>query len=128
MTSEQTNAIFELLEAFPDLETQLFDLFGAYVFGEITGTEYERRTRKICVDRVMTCILTVKQGVKSSTDLINAYFDVARYQTDVLDAAIEWGVDKELLELVLRKKAPSKTPEDRLQLIVPSEVVKRREL
>lgn len=128
MTPEQTDAIIELLEAFPDQEDQLLDLFISYIFGRLPGAEYERKTRKICVEQVMKCILVIKQGAKSYTQLLNAYYDVARYQTDVIDAAIEWGVDSKVLEIVVAKSSLPLSVEDRLRLQVPSDVTKLREI
>jgi len=67
----------------------------------------------------------VKVGKRRIT---HAYYDVARYQTDVLDAAIEWGVAKDILDFVLEHRRVPKTPEDRLILDVPKAVRKKREV
>jgi len=129
MTAEQADAIIELLEAFPDKEDRLLDIFISFIRGEITSTEYERKTRRVCVDQIMKYILTIKQGGKADyANLINAYFDVARYQTDTIDASIEWGVDRVVLQCMLTRLPVPKTPDERLCLTVPQEVVKRREV
>ena len=56
-----------------------------------------------------------------------AYLDVARYQTDVIDAAIEWGVDDEALEFLIEIEPPPTSTEERLGLSVPAELRKLRE-
>ena len=128
MTPEQTAAIIELLEAFPEQEDQLLSLFISYIFGDVPGAEYERKTRKICVEQVMKYISVIKQGAKSYTRMLNAYYDVARYQTNVIDAAIDWEVDPKVLELIVAKLPPPKATEDRLRLKVPNDVTKLREI
>lgn len=128
MTPEQITTLFDLLDSFPKVEDQLMEIFSASLFKEITRAEYGRRTTHLCMDFVKDCILTIKQGVKTDESLTNAYFDVARYQTDIVDAAIEWDTDVRLLGLLLRKRPPPKTPEERLCLMVPIDVTKKREI
>ena len=122
-------ALVELLEAFPDLENELIGLCSAYVFKELSCKDYEQKVRKLCAEFVRHCVMTVKQGVKVDKDRrLNAYFDVARYQTDRIDAAIEWNVDKDVLGFLLKKRPPPENPEERRRLPVPIEVTKKREV
>lgn len=122
-------AFIELLEAFPDLEDELIELYSAYVFKELSSKDFEQKVRKLCAEFVRHCVMTVKQGIKVDRDkrLVNAYFDVARYQTDRIDAAIEWNVDKDVLGFLLKKRPPPENPEERRRLPVPIEVTKKRE-
>jgi len=123
-------SLIDLLEAFPSLETDLMELFSAYVLKEISSKEFEQQVKKLCAEHVRNCVVSIKQGIKSdkSKRLINAYFDVARYQTDRIDAAIEWNVDKDILGFILKRRPPPSKPEDRLKLSVPIEVTKKREI
>ena len=128
MNSELATAVIDLLEMFPSLENELMELFSAYALKEIPSKDFERETKKLCIEYIRKCIQTIKQGVKTDKSLFRAYFDVARYQTDRKDAAIEWGCDEDLLKFILKKRSPPKTPEARLKLLAPSEVTKKREL
>lgn len=128
MSSELTNAVIDLFEMFPELEDDLMGLFSDYVLKEIPTKDFEHDTKRLCVNYVKNCIQTIKQGIKADNSLRVAYLDVARYQTDRIDAAIEWGCDADLLEIILKKRPVPQTPEERHSLIVPLEVTKKREL
>lgn len=123
-------SIIDLLEAFPSLESEIMELFSAYVLKEISSKDFEQQVKKLCAEHVRECVVTIKQGIKAdkSKRLINAYFDVARYQTDRIDAAIEWNVDEDILGFLLKRRPPPTNPEDRLKLSVPIEVSKKREI
>jgi hypothetical protein len=56
-----------------------------------------------------------------------AWFDVARYQTDVMDAALTWDVDPETLQLIVECRPTPQTSDGRQALKVPQEVRKLRE-
>lgn len=128
MTPELTNAVIDLFEMFPSLEDDLMDLFSALALKEITGKDFERSAKLICIDYVKKCIQTIKQGVKTDKSLFRAYYDIARYQTDCKDASIEWESDEDLLRFILRKRPIPQTPQDRHALTAPIEVTKKREL
>jgi hypothetical protein len=121
------NSVIDLLEMFPDMEDEILDLFISFVLNEISSRDFELKAKAKCVNYVKNCILDIRQGVKKKSTLLLAYFDVARYQTDVTDAAIEWDCDENLLKLILKKRPPPETPEERLTLPTPIEVIKRRE-
>jgi len=121
-------SLIDLLEAFPTLEAELMELYSAYVLKEISSKDFEQQVKKLCAEHVRNCVVTIKQGIKAdkSKRLINAYFDVARYQTDRIDAALEWNVDEDILGYMLKRRPPPTNPEDRLKLSVPIEVTKKR--
>jgi hypothetical protein len=125
-----SEAIFELLETFPALEIELLDLYVALVFKEIDLRQYEIEVRRLCMKYITQLVVVAKHGVKADKKrrLVNAYFDVARYQTDRIDAAIEWDVDKYILGLLLERRPPPQDYEERKRLPVPSAVIKKREL
>jgi len=119
------DSLFDLLEAFPTLENQIKDLFTSSLFREITATEFESKVKSCCLAHIKKQTQTIRKGVKKD-NLYKAYYDVARYQTDVKDAADEWGVDEEVLGFILAQRPPPTSPEQRRQLSVPSEVTKKR--
>lgn len=123
-----SNAVIDLLEMFPDFENELLELFCGMVLNEIPSKDFERGAKDKCVVHVKNCIQDIRQNVRRKDVLMLAYYDVARYQTDVKDAAIEWGCDETLLKLIVKKRPPPQTPEERLNLSTPIEVVKRREV
>ena len=121
------DALFEILEAFPTLENQIKDLFTSFLFGEITVTEFDGKVKTCCLAHIKKQTQIIRKGVKKD-NLYKAYYDVARYQTNVKDAADEWGVDEEVLGFILTQRPPPTSPEQRRQLSVPSEVTKKRVL
>jgi hypothetical protein len=74
------------------------------------------------------------RAIKSSRSpealaLVNAYYDVARYQTDVTDATLQWGLKNDyLLQQILDFRPPPITPENRAKLRVPKVVRALREV
>lgn len=130
IVKDGNTALYELLEAFPDFEDDLLDLYSAYVFKELSSKEYKVQVRRMCSEFVRQCVMTVKQGILLDREkrLLNAYYDVARYQTDPVDAGIEWNVEKDILGFLLKRRPPPDTPEERRQLPVPTVVVKKREI
>jgi len=121
------DVVYDLIESFPKLEDPCVDLFSSLVLQEITGKIFEQKVKELYFDRIRKCISTIKQEARNK-NLYHAYMDVARYQTDALDAAIEWQVNINLLNILLERKPVPTTVEDRLALFVPQEVVKKREL
>jgi len=122
------NAIVDLLSAFPNIEQDLMELYVAYVFKEASFRDFGRETRNLCIDYIRECMGDIKRGLMSERKkLLAAYFDVARYQTDRIDAAIEWDVDVDVLGFLLKKRPPPENPEERRKLIVPDEVKIKRE-
>jgi hypothetical protein len=130
LMKQGSEALFEMLEAFPPIETELLDLYIAHVFKELDSQQYELKVRRVCLEYVKRLAVTAKHGVKADKRgrLLNAYFDVARYQTDRIDAAIEWNVDKYVLGLLLERRPPPQDHEERRQLPVPKAVTKKREI
>ena len=63
----------------------------------------------------------------SAVAAINAWYDVARYQTDPTDAALEWGVNEKMLRTMLTHRPAPSLPMDRHALTVPYAVKKARE-
>jgi len=122
-------AIVDLSDTFIDLDDKCMELFSNFVFGEITGKLFDQEIRQLYFDRIRYDILLIKKEIRSKhKNICNAYYDVARYQTDYVDAAIEWNIDKRVLELIIEKRPPPITPEERHALKVPDEVRKKREL
>ena len=120
--------VYELFECFPTLDKQLIELFISFVLKEKISKEFEARSKELCMDYIRALISKIKQEFKTDKSLLNAYYDVARYQTDVKDAIIQWEADEDLLRFILKKRPPPETPEERLKLTLPKEVVKKREL
>jgi hypothetical protein len=125
---ELVDVVYDLFEAFPSLEKQIIDLFISYVLKETMSKEYEVKTKELCFDYIKNIILRIKQEYKNDKSLMNAYYDVARYQTDTKDAAILWSANEDLLCLMLKKRPPPETPLERHKLPVPNEVIKKREI
>lgn len=128
MNRKLCDAIIDLLEMFPTLEKELMDIFCSYALKETTGREFEHDARLLCLGYVKNCIQTIKQETKKDKSLFRAYFDVARYQTDIKDAAIDWQSDETILNFMLKRRPPPATPGERRSLPVPLEVTKKREL
>jgi hypothetical protein len=59
--------------------------------------------------------------------LCNAWYDVARYQTDAVDAKNLWRADEETLRYLLELCPPPETPEERHKLNTPQAVKRQRE-
>jgi hypothetical protein len=129
-SDQGSQALVELLEAFPDLEGSILESYTAYMLKEAAGRDFELDVRRMCTDHVKNLVLAVKHAVMAdkTRSMACAYYDVARYQTDIRDAADFWQVDFDVLRLVLRKRPPPSSPEDRWKLAVPAEVVKKREI
>lgn len=121
------DVVYDLIESFPKFENVCMDLFTSFILQERTGKSFEQEIKQIYFDHIRNCIATIKQEAKNKK-LYYAYMDVARYQTDPLDAAIEWQVNINLLNILLERKPVPTTVEDRLALSVPQEVIKKREL
>jgi hypothetical protein len=128
---EGYNALVELLEAFPSLESELMCLYTDYIFKDVSSRDYEKKVRGLCSEWVTKCITTIKRGISADVEhkkLLSAYLDVARYQTDRIDASIEWNVDADVLGFLLKKRPPPENPEERRQIEVPYSIRKKREL
>lgn len=120
------DGVFDILEAFPDLEPQLKDLIAALVLRETTLTEFESNVKSICLAHIRKQTQAIKKGLKSNDSLLNAYYDVARYMTDPSDAAEEWKVDEEILLFILERRPPPTDPHERTMLETPTKVIKLR--
>jgi len=125
---EASDAAIELLEAFPILEDDLMELLSAFILKEITAREFDRGIRDLCINEIKTIASKIKRSLKADRRVLNAYYDIARYQTDFVDASIEWECDRQMLQFLLKKRKPPLTPEERQQLPVPQEVVNLREI
>lgn len=119
--------VHDLIYAFPSFENACMDLFSAFAIQEINGRVFEQDIKQIYFDHIKNSISIIKQEIKNKK-LYFAYMDVARYQTDPIDASIEWQVNVNLLNILLERKPVPTTVDGRLGLAVPQEVSKKREL
>ena len=127
MSSEYTNTLLDLFDLFPTLEEDFCSLYISCVLKEIDNKTFDSNVKEFLAS-TKNRIQIIKQGIKADKNMAYAYYDVARYQTDITDAAIEWQVDERLLRFILTKRPPPENPEGRHLLTVPSEVVKIREV
>jgi len=127
MSSEYTDNLLDLLNIFHALESEFNSLYISCVLKEIDNKTFDV-TVKDCIASVKNSIQIIRQGIKADKNMAFAYYDVARYQTDITDAAIEWQVDERLLRFILTRRPPPENPEGRHLLAVPPEVVKIREV
>jgi hypothetical protein len=121
------DGVFDILEAFPSIEGELKGFITSFILREMKGAEFDSVVKAACLSHIKRQTQAIKQGVKDES-LYNAYYDVARYLTDPKDAAAEWCVDEEILNFLLERRPPPQTTQERLSLIVPYEVTKRRVL
>lgn len=93
--------------------------------------EISSRTFKKQIKQAVTA--TLKDDIKAITEkdfttLYHAWYDVARYQTDIFDAANTWAVDCSTLNYLIFNYPIPTTIEERLKLSTPPEVKKIREI
>jgi hypothetical protein len=127
MSSEYTNTLLDLFDLFPTVEEDFRSLYIACVLKEIDNKTFDSNVKEFLA-ATKNRLQIIRQGIKADKNMAFAYYDVARYQTDITDAAIEWQVDERLLRLILTKRPPPENPEGRHLLPVPPEVVKIREV
>jgi hypothetical protein len=127
MSSDYTNTLLDLFDIFPTLEADFNTLYISCVLKEIDNKTFDSVVKDFLAS-AKNRLQIIRQGIKSDKNMAFAYYDVARYQTDITDAAIEWQVDERLLRFILTKRPPPETPEGRHLLTVPHEVVKIREV
>lgn len=85
--------------------------------------EMGRKTLKSLLDKIEAEFSTGEKAIA----VFNAYYDVARYQTDPQDAATEWGAELPVLQELLQLRPAPETPAERHELEVPSDVKAKRE-
>lgn len=118
--------IERFINAFPSVKEDMSSYIGEYALKNTTVLIFERLVKKKYTQLVKENLTYIKDTLKGKAIHL-AYLDVARYQTDVIDSAIQWGVDDEVLEFLLDIKPPPTSTEDRLNLEVPAELKKLRE-
>lgn len=131
--NEQIDGVVAVLErvekfvrAVPELEEELGLEVGSYARKEIIAVVLRGNIERVFAKYIKAQIKHITNVFKGKAIMI-AYLDVARYQTDVIDAAIEWGVDDEVLEFLVEIAPPPKSTEERLGLNVPVVLKKLRE-
>lgn len=116
----------KFLRAVPELQEELSFEVGSYAQKEIIAVVLGRNIERVFAKYLKVQIKQITNVFKGKAIMI-AYLDVARYQTDVIDAAIEWGVDDEVLEFLVEIAPPPKSTEGRLGLNVPAALKRLRE-
>jgi hypothetical protein len=116
----------EFVNAFPDRREDFRMLIRDYAMGNKSALMFERAIKRTYTEILRKHILNLKCVFKGK-NLRLAYLDVARYHTDVIDAAIEWEIDEDVLYYVLELAPPPPTTEGRLSLEIPVELRKLRE-
>lgn len=122
---EQRQQLTQLLDL-PIITDELRSTYIKYVFRETDSKRLDLEIRNR-LSEIRNGLQMLRQRIVNDTNLMFAYYDIARYQTDVKDAAIDWGVSEELLCYVLKERPVPITPEERHSLDVPHEVQRMRE-
>jgi len=117
----------EFLNAFPLLKDDMKECIGDYAMKKTIAYHFEQNARRMYTTHIKEDIARIKEMYKGKGIRL-AYLDVARYQTDVRDASIAWGVDEDVLGQLLKMKPPPGEPKDRLKLEIPDELRKKREI
>ena len=119
--------IDDFLNSFPQLKKDMEEHLGEYAMKDMLATLFEQKARGMYTRHVREEIAWIKNAYKGKNIKL-AWLDVARYQTDVWDAAVEWDVEEEVLSCLLRIKPPPVDVDERLRLEVPKELRRKREL
>jgi hypothetical protein len=117
----------DFLNAFPLLKNEMSSQISDFALKKMLANTFELNARRLYAQHIKVQTGLIKNAFKGKSIKL-AYLDVARYQTDVRDAAIEWDVDEEALVFLLELKPPPTTTEERLGLEIPDELRKKREL
>lgn len=125
---EACESILTLLKICPDSRLDLEELISAFILKEISSKQFDAGIRDLCLDIIKECAHKIKKSLKADRRVLNAYYDVARYQTDLVDACIEWECDRDILTILLQHRKPTALPNERLKLPVPQAVVDLREI
>lgn len=101
---EASDAVYTLIEAFPEIENELMSLISSYILKKIPAATFDRGIKLICIDYVKGKADLIKKVFKTDKRILNAFLDVTQNRTHVTDAAIKWDVSKDILGVMLRNK------------------------